>query len=470
MRLPVRRKRAGFLLIYLGLGLLFLLKWFDIPMEYQLNYCVLLMAYFIVGGVTFYFYASGKVKIFDPFSIISMLYLMIMVIYPLYDYIRMNLAKSGVDTSAGCIKATLIFMPAYCLFCLGYFRKQTKRDESNFFRNIETLANKDMALIGIICWIVSFVGCMAGQASRGFSIQYILSMGRVAQQNEVFINSSSGGLLFLLMLAPTMIVSQMMILVYSKNCVLKLCTMVLSFIYLFMRGSRMLVLVMIAAPLVYWYIKRNRSPSMHLMTCAGITALILFAILQIARVSIARGQDFRTIVNEHLFSLDTYLAVFESDFSTYKVFYGIVQAIPQRKEYLMGEGLFGYTLALIIPRVLWPGKPDAPERAVVYAAMGQRAVDAGNAYPNLGTFYSEFGIIGCLIFMWIYGALASKSKKLMASSMKSQMILYACLWPFFFQLTARSISNAFYSLFFGMLPMIAAWFYSKVTQKSRCRR
>lgn len=120
-------------------------------------------------------------------------------------------------------------------------------------------------------------------------------------------------------------------------------------------------------------------------------ALTLFATLQIARVSIARGRDFRASVEEQLFSLETYMSVFESDFSTYKVFYGIVEAIPQKMDYLLGEGLFGYTLALVVPRALWPGKPDAPERAVVYAAMGQGAVDAGNAYPNIGTFYSEFG-------------------------------------------------------------------------------
>lgn len=464
MKLPIQRKRIGFLIIYLLMGAVFIYNWIGVPQEYQANYAILFSAFVIVGGITFYFYASGKVKMFDPFSIISLLYIMIFVIYPLYDYSRMNLSKGGVNTADGCIKATLIFIPSYLLFCFGYFNTRIKRNRNPFFEKIEGLADNDMALIATLCWIISFVGCMAGQVSRGFSIKYILSMGSAAQ-NDVFVNSSSGGLLFLLMLAPTMIVSQMMILVYGRSRAIKLFTIILSLIYLFMRGSRMLMFVMVAAPIVFWYIKMGKSPSPKMIALACFIALTLFATLQIARVSIARGRDFRESVAEQLFSIDTYLSVFESDFSTYKVFYGIVNAIPEKKEYLLGEGLFGYTLALIVPRAIWPGKPDAPERAVVYAAMGQASVDAGNAYPNLGTFYSEFGIIGCLVLMWIYGILASKSRKLKQDSMRSATIIYSCLWPFFFQLTTRSISNAFYSLFFGMVPMIVAWLYRGIIKR-----
>lgn len=464
MKLIIQRKKSIFLLIYAVLALIFVNGWFSIPEQYWINYANLLIAYIIAGGITFYYYASGKVKLFDPFTIISFLYMMIMIIYPIYDYSVLNLTKSGVDTSNGCIKATLIFVPSYLLFCFGYFNTVIKNKKSQFFRKIETLSNREMGAIGIICWGMAFVGCMVGQMSRGFSLKYILSMGSV-EQEEVFITSSSGGLLFLLMLTPTLIVSQMMILIYSRSKLLKIATLILSLIYLFMRGSRMLLLVMITAPAVYWYVKRRKSPSTKTIILAIFIAITLFAILQIARASIARGQDFRTSVAEQLFSVDTYLSVLESDFSTYKVFYGIVEAIPEKMDYLFGKGLFGYTIALIVPRILWPGKPDAPERAVVYAAMGQQAVDSGNAYPNIGTFYSEFGVIGCLVFMWIFGKLASKARKLYILDMRSSLILYSCLWPFFFQLTARSLSNALYSLLFGAFPMIVAWLYKSILGK-----
>ena len=80
MRLPIQRKRIGFLIIYLLIGAVFIYNWTGVPQEYQANYAILFSAFVIVGGITFYFYASGKVKMFDPFSIISLLYIMIFVI------------------------------------------------------------------------------------------------------------------------------------------------------------------------------------------------------------------------------------------------------------------------------------------------------------------------------------------------------------------------------------------------------
>ena len=69
MKLPVQKNRIGFLLGYLLLGMVFIYNWFSIPNEYQMNYAVLFIDYLIVGGVTFYFYSSGMVKLFEPFQL-----------------------------------------------------------------------------------------------------------------------------------------------------------------------------------------------------------------------------------------------------------------------------------------------------------------------------------------------------------------------------------------------------------------
>lgn len=466
MKILVNKEKAWILFLYIILATIFLYLWFDIPSIYFANYGILFLAYLIVGGIFFVGIASEKVKLFDTFTIVSMLYIMIMVIYPIYDYIRLELTKSGVDTSSGCIKATIIFLISYISFSCGYFRVKTHEQESqsSFIRNIESISISEMYIIAISCWCVAYVGCMVGQVSRGFSLSYIFSMGKNVQ-DDIMITSSSGGLLFLLMLTPTVIVSELMIWIYGKSILVKTSTLILTMIYLLMRGSRILIFVMIAAPVVYWYLKRKKSPSIKTIIVGFFALTIIFMGVQIARVSISRGRDFRQALSEQIFSMDAIMALFESDFSTYKVFYGIVNAIPEKMDYLLGEGIFGYTLALVVPRAIWPGKPDAPERTVVNAALGQLAVDNGNAYPNIGTFYSEFGVIGCIIFMYIYGYLISKARKLYKMESKSALILYSCLWPFCFQLTARSVSNAVYSLFFGMLPMIVAWFYSGLVHK-----
>lgn len=459
MNISIRRNLAGFLLIYALLGALFSYLWLNIPDIYFWNYGILLLAYFIDGGITFFMWSSGKVKFFDPFTIISFLYMMILVIYPMYDYTQLNVYKSGVDTSSGCIKGTIIFMVSYLFFCIGYFFSNVKDKGHHHFKIIERLSSSEMTSIALVCWIISFAGAMAGQISRGFSWNFILSMGAVGQ-DDILVNSSSGGLLFLLMLIPTMIVSEVMVLNYSKNPLLKMVTFILTFVFLFMRGGRMLMIDLVAAPAILWYLKRRQSPSAKTICVAFAAAIVLFAVLQVARIDISQGQDFRANLMNNIFSLETYTSVFDSDFSTYKVYYGIVNMFPDQFDFLYGRGMIGYTIALIVPRALWPDKPDAPEREVVYDAMGQEAMNNGNAYPNIGIFYSEFGILGTVILMFLYGVIMSKSRKLYKIESESALILYACLWPFCFQLTTRSFSNAVYTLLFGFLPIFICWFLS----------
>ena len=458
LKLSIKIKGIWLLLLYILLAIVFLINWGDIPELYEFNYGVLFIGYIIVGGIYFFSLASGKVYFFDPFNIISFLYLMIMVIYPMYDYIRLDLTKAGVDTSGACVEGTIIFVASYMIFCLGYFNSRISL-KSSFFERIDRLDDASMSLLATICWVISFTGSLLGQASRGLSIQYILTLGMTVQ-DDFLQATSNDSMLFLLMLGPTLIVAEVMITAYSKSFVLKSVTMALSAIILFMRGSRIWLLILFSAPVIYWYVKRKEIPSFKVILVSFMGALFLFATLQVARINIAQGKDFFDIIAENVLSLDTYMDVFYSDFSTYKVYYGILQAIPSRMDYLLGRGIFGYTLALIVPRMFWPGKPDAPEREVVYAALGQQGMDSGFAYPNIGIFYSEFGIIGCVIFMWIFGVLMSKSRKLYMIHSKSALILYSCLWPFCFQLTTRSISNQVYSVLFGCIPLFAAWIIS----------
>lgn len=464
MNISIKRSRAGFLLIYALLGAVFSYSWLDIPDIYFWNYGILLLAYFIDGGITFFLWSNEKIKFFDPFTIISFLYMMIFVIYPLSDYIQLNVYKSGVDTSSGCIKGTVIFIISYILFCTGYSFATVKDRGHHFFKRIERLNSNEMTCIAFACWFIGFVGAMAGQMSRGFSWNFILSMGATGQ-DDILVNSSSGGLLFLLMLIPTMIVSEVMILNYSKNPFLKIITFVITFVFLFMRGGRMLMIDLVAAPVILRYLKMKKSPSIRTVCIAFAAAIALFAVLQVARIDISQGQDFRKGLAENIFSMDTYISVFDSDFSTYKVYYGIVNAFPDQYDFLYGRGMLGYTFALIVPRVLWPDKPDAPEREVVYDAMGQEAMDNGNAYPNVGIFYSEFGLFGTLILMFIYGIVMSKARKLYKIQSEPALILYACLWPFCFQLTTRSFSNAVYTLLFGFLPIFICWMLSSDRRK-----
>lgn len=466
MKIRILKNRLWLLAIYILIGFLFANAGINISNQYNLNYQVLLFTYVVVVGFSSIMASSENVDVFDPFTIISILYIGIMIIYPLYDYTRMFLTKAGVDTSSGAIKGTLIFLLSYASFCLGYFSKKIEytHKKTKFFIVIDSLSDSTLSTIAIIWWLFSFAGVIIAQLSRGYSLLYLFSLGSSTSQDMEITTRS--GLLFLLMLGPTLIISLMMIYVYSKSILLKIAFTLLTYLYLFMGNGRWLVLIAIMAPVVYRFTKKRRNPRLRIILLFGVLLLITLSIMQVNRVSIVSGEDFRDSFRENVFSIETYLAPFESDFSTYKTYYAIVKAIPEKKGYLYGKGMVGYTLALVLPRVLWEGKPDAPEREVVAAALNQTAVLNGEAYPNVGIFYSEFGIIGCVLLMYLFGILMSKARKLYRMESKTANIVYAFLWPFCFQLVTRSFSHAVYVVLFSLLPLWTAYFVA-TSQKRR---
>ena len=458
--LIISKNRAWIFYIYILIGLIFIFNITNIESRKIYDYIILLLSYFIVVGLFTITCVKGKVKFFEPYTIISSLYICIMIIYPIYDYTRHNYLKEGIDVSNGCIKGTLIFILSYIFFHLGY--KSTKinvQKKIKLFSEIDKMNNQIIYYISLIWWIVSFIACLYVQTSRGFSLSYIFSFGKNISNIGEMKNS---GVLFLINFGPTMVMSLILIWNYSRNRVVKINILILTLIYLFMRNGRWLVLIVSLAPIVYFSIKNNKEPSKKKILFLVICGMTILSIMQFVRGNIANHQSLVNTNLREIFSLETYFAPLESDFSTYKAYYAIVEKMPSKLNYLYGEGMIGYTLALGIPRALWPTKPSAASVKVIAATLNERAVMNGQAYPNIGEFYSEFGIIGCFVLMFLYGKISSKIKILCMQNSKSALIVYSCLWPFFFQLTARIFSSNIYYMIFAMFPIVSLYLLRKI--------
>src|SRR5689334_4039168 len=76
---------------------------------YISNYLLLLFVYYIVGGFVLYKYLTNKIYIFEPFTLITFLYLSIFILRPIIDIKNEDMSIFGEDVSKGAIKATLIF-------------------------------------------------------------------------------------------------------------------------------------------------------------------------------------------------------------------------------------------------------------------------------------------------------------------------------------------------------------------------
>ena len=454
--MKILKSRLYLIFPYLLVGLYFCLSWFDIATYYKMNYALLLLSYFLLGGIVVLVDMNKRVSLFDPFVIISFLYLNMFLIYPLYDYSRLNLLKAGVDTTAGCAKGTLIFVLAFLSFFVGYMLTPLSKKKITFFQNLESLSPKLILWVTCLVWLVAFLGSIYALVAKGFSLNYLLSFGTI-NIYEPAVSIENSKFLFLLMLGPTLVVSWLLIMVYSRTWMVRILFTLPTVSYLFMRNGRWIAFVALLAPTVYYYLKKHKTPSLTKIVTCGTICLFVFSMMQVTRGSLYSQKNIMAVVEDNILSLDTYMQTFESDFSTYKTYYGIVQSFPRYHSFLLGKGIFAYTVTLIIPRALWKNKPDAPEHEVVRIALNEQAVMGGVAYPNIGAFYVEFGIIGCIAFMLLFGFLMSRARILYMQNSKIALVLYACLYPFCFQLVARSPSSAVYLILFALIPVFVLY-------------
>ena len=89
-----------------------------------------------------------------------------------------------------------------------------------------------------------------------------------------------------------------------------------------------------------------------------------------------------------------------------------------------------------IPRALWPSKPATLGLTAFQAMYGSSF--GGAAYPNIGEFFYELGLVGVVVFMFIFG---KKMKTLYTNAVNyrnpSTMIQYSIAYGYLMQFICR---------------------------------
>ena len=453
----------GVILIYIlfGIALLFLFDGTYSEDETAL-FIELMASYIWTAGLLIYAKLFFRLYIFEPLFFIGVLYELIFVVKPLIDLKNHNMVEHGINVFAGGEKATALFTLGFTILFLAYYGGHAKEKTKMVLPNDEEKEDETpegKSLILYIAWFVVYGLCLISMFSQGLSLKYIFSLG---SGGERITDSDNVALLFLTNFGITLITLWLMIIVKTKNMAIKMLITLLCIVYLLMRNARWLVLVFIASPIVYYYVKRRKSPSWLLVLAAGLAGLTIFAWMQANRTILNTGGGIQGWGKDG-FSMELLIAPFESDLNTYRTFYSMVTRYPSRYEYIFGKS-FLYTLVLFIPRVIWPGKPDNPSKEIIEHSLNVRAKMSGTAVANIGEFYVNFGILGICIGMFILGRAAVMIKRRFLSSSaevrdnhktKDNFLMYAILYPLWFQWIARgNFSGNFYMTIFAMLPFI----------------
>lgn len=414
----------------------------------------LFISYIICGGLVVAAKFQHQLYIFEPFTLISLIYIGVFNYRPIIDLYHDNLVGNGVIVLSGGTKATIIFTVGFICFYIGYYLKLRSSGQNK----VGTLAeiegniendNSDSSNWALIGWIICFILVITALVSQGNSLRYIFTLTSSGEK----VDEGRTSLLFLSNLGVTMATFWLIVLVKPGKPVIKVIITILSLMYLIMRNGRWLLLIFVSAPVIYYYIKRKKRPNLWLVVGGAIGLLLVFAWMQVNRPNIRFGRQLQGW-GENGLTLEILLSPFDSDLSTYKVFYGMVTRFPSMYSYMHGV-TFLYTFLLFVPRVIWPGKPDNPVRDMIEMSMNNQARQAGSAVANIGEIYANFGVLGVIILMFIFGKVVSKLKDLYEKPNQDTIIAYSILLPLLFQWVARgNFSGNFYLTIFAMLPFI----------------
>ncbi len=147
-------------------------------------------------------------------------------------------------------------------------------------------------------------------------------------------------------------------------------------------------------------------------------------------------------------------AVFDN-FRIYKTYYGLVKAVPKMTDYLYGGQMLMYTAVMFIPRAIWPDKPGNPGTEAQLLALGQAAVDGGSAYPGLGEYYYDSGVIGVIVWSGVFGLWLSYMQRRYRYSAESpvDLMVYSTVLGLILQLVIRGYTPSnFWMVVFCMVP------------------
>ena len=362
------------------------------------NIFMFLTLFCIVRKSTFY--------IFEPIVFVWFLYYAIFVYKPIVNLINNNIYEFGYNTIKGCIKGTIVFMVSFLFMLMGYYSKKiiyTKVKKT--FENSEieeVLEYEKWKIFYIIFWMIGIFSFLIFNIMAGRNPIYMLSFGTM---NLGLGHVSSTAFSIVSVFIYLAFYPMLNIIFYDKSLLLKFFIIYITCMPIATRGFRNVLAVCLSAPIVYYYTKDKREPSIKIVIIFFISFLLMFGFLGFARSSLRTGKGIVTKDYKYSSGLDNASYYFDS----YKVYYGAIINYPEHYNYTMGKQLI-YTFTMYIPRFLWHGKPGAPIVDAIRNATSDISASSGSAWPNIGEYYSDLGITGTIVIMFCLGLLLSKMK------------------------------------------------------------
>ncbi len=378
--------------------------------NYTLN-CVCLCVIFLL--LCSYSNKNGFI-FYEPIYLISALYAMMYFIAPIYDILTKSYTWFGYNLWEYGIRATCIELVGYLAFYFIYRcslvkcinRKEENIEYPTYKTVIQTKIDNSQRPKMLIPFILSMYGiCFFASAwyivkYYGLNIVYILTLGAKGESGLEAIPENIGFVNALSYCLPAII---LLYCEYGKSKILKILLIIPVALLQIARGFRYAIIQFVITLMAYYYIRTEKKIKLKTFFIVLVLLMIPVLLMTLFRDSIRAGNG----INFSKISLQTLKDGFEAavwnNLRIYQNFYGMVGVIPESYGYVYGRQMIIGTLAMVIPRVIWPNKISTGAGLGLEILIGEQFRGTGQAYPNLGEYYYAFGVIGVILFMSLYG-------------------------------------------------------------------
>lgn len=453
-----RSARLVATLLYLAIGLLLILKIPDIVgYSFLGKYIYVVISYFVVTGIWLTYIYKYGFYIFEPSTIVLVITIITYSIEPLISIITDDTTIGGFEVFDGCYKATTIYMFATIIFMFFYYNTSYRRKQFVFFenfgwyRNINRKVHVQTLLILAYLFVLIGVGVsLIDLLMRGYDIEYIFSLG---VSGEFSVGEESTGVF--INLRYLMIPGFLYLDIYETRKWRTILLRAIVLACLLIRTTRWIVIVLLMSPIVLKYLRENRKVNYSRFVIYIVIFILIISGMQFTRSFVRDGLGAAN-ASWNNFDLMYIWSAFSGNFDLYKTLYGAVSYFPDKHFYTLGQQMIVLTLVTCIPRSIWSNKPVSIIDSVLKPYfMGQESVRGHWAYAQLTEFYIEFGIIGVMICMAIFGRLCAGIRNMYVNNRDiHDYVLAAFLFPMLMQFVIRGYMPInFWALFFMLIPV-----------------
>lgn len=430
---------------------------------YFINYVVdgiLGLACIIIYG---YSAINKGYELFSPINVLTLIYVILFFFTPMYDIVLHEYCWFGVDLFAYGVKGSVIAFVGYLSFLMAY----NSPINPNSRRILSEKNERAVPFILTMYGVCFFSNVYYLVNVSGNSIAYIFSLGLLGGGNSREITKVSIG--FISMLSYALPSCTLLYIEYGKSKPLKIILFVLMFILQVERGFRFYIIQISIMFISYYYLRNEKKPRVSQLFALIVLIMVPIVLMTMFRSTIRSGDGMDLSV----LSIDSIREALDDtiwdNFRIYKTYYGIIKAVPSMTGYMYGAQILVYTLIMFIPRIIWPGKPSPPGMEAVALGISNYSVLAGTAYPNLGEYYYEFGIVGVVFFMALFGWWMKKIdvKYKINHTSNIELMVFCTLLGTILQVVIRGYTPSnFWMIVFTLLP----YFGVQVLCPSKSRR